>query len=98
MKNYLVLPAHLPSDGAVLLEENRYLGASSPLLSSILSCRLISYPSEPFSSKQPDISECPLLSSTSKSQSLSHTRSPHADCHDGLVLIEARVREEKGRR
>jgi hypothetical protein len=32
----------------------------------------------------------PLLSSTSKSQSLSHTRFPHADCDDRLVLIEMR--------
>jgi hypothetical protein len=32
--------------------------------------------------------ECPLLSSTSKSQSLSHTRNPHAVCDNNLVFIK----------
>jgi hypothetical protein len=32
----------------------------------------------------------PLISSTSKNQSLSHMRFPHADCDDRLVLIEMR--------
>jgi hypothetical protein len=35
-----------------------------------------------------DEESSPLLSSTSKSQSLSHTRFPHAVFGDALVLIE----------
>jgi hypothetical protein len=39
-------------------------------------------------SRQSSRTKSPLLSSTSKSQSLSHTRSPHAVFSDALVLID----------